>query len=70
MPKLSKPLHRIHIQIFKDDYDWLMETVGDYRLSAVVRNVLRNYISKKRAGERQRIDLELEEIEIEVTEIN
>jgi hypothetical protein len=42
--------------LLEEDYLWLMERVGPTKIGVVTRNVLHNYIAKKRDEERKTID--------------
>lgn len=61
MPVIDdKPLARICVRIFQEDYDYvrLMASARSGSVSAneIIRTILHNYVTQLRANERERID--------------
>jgi hypothetical protein len=49
MPRIADaPLHRIHIRLDLDDYEWLKRELGDERLiSETIRKLVKNLREKR-----------------------
>jgi hypothetical protein len=69
MPRVADvPLHRIHIRLDAEDYEWLKSELGDERLiSETIRKLVRELRNRRKSwgGSLPPIDQLMTEIELE-----
>lgn len=66
MPRPRGDLRRIHIQLETETYDYLLRTVGPYKIGVVVRRVMQNYVKRRLDEERRLIDQDKEKLAKEI----